>query len=148
MRHGRPEIIDTYFEQGCIHGGEEDALIDAAYNTWRTDIQNDRVSVLIAESVKTVTTLNNRARADLILDGALRPSQEVELNDGTLAGVGDTVITRRNDRRLCSSGTWARNGDRWNITKVRDVGSITIRAANRRFGSATTFRILWIWDMQ
>ncbi|MGG5172909.1 MobF family relaxase [Pseudarthrobacter sp. J1738] len=136
LRHGRTEVIDIYLEQGRIHGGEEEAMIDAAYNAWRTDTQHGQVSVLIAESGQTVTTLNNRARADLILDGALRPSKEVELNDGTLAGVGDTIITRHNDRRLRSGAAWVRNGDRWKITRVRDDGSITIRPTNRRFGGA------------
>ena len=136
LRHGRTEVIDTYLEQGRVHGGDEEAMIDAAYNAWRTDTHNGHASVLIAESGQTVTTLNDRARADLILDGTLRPSKEVELNDGTLAGVGDTIITRHNDRRLRSGGAWVRNGDRWKITRVRDDGSITIQRASRRFGGA------------
>ena len=138
LRHGRTEIVDTYLDQGRIHGGEEEAMIDAAYNAWRTDTQNGHVSVLIAESGQTVTTLNNRARADLILDGTLQPSKEVALNDGALAGVGDTIITRHNDRRLRSGSAWVRNGDRWRITKVRDDGSVTIRPAWRRYGGAIT----------
>jgi hypothetical protein len=51
------------------------------------------VSVLIAETRDDVTALNVRARADLILDGTLKPGREVELNDGTTAGVGDTGST-------------------------------------------------------
>lgn len=144
LRHGHIEIIDTYLEQGRIHGGEEEAMIDAAYNAWRTDTQAGRISVLIAESSQTVTTLNNRARHDSILDGTLRSLKEVELNDGSLAGVGDVVITRRNDRRLQGAGTWVRNGDRWKITKVRDDGSVTIRPAWRRYGGAITLPAAYV----
>ena len=54
-----------------------------------------------------------RARADLILDGTLTPGPEVELADGTMAGAGDTIITRRNDRRLRNGKEWVRNGDTW-----------------------------------
>jgi hypothetical protein len=59
----------------------------------------------------------------------------VTLNDGTRAGVGDTIITRRNDRRLRSVREWVRNGDRWQITDVRDDGSVTIRKPGRKFGA-------------
>src|SRR5699024_8986330 len=116
--------------------GDEDTMTDAAYAAWREDTAAGLVSVLIAETNETVTALNNRARADLILDGALHPSREVELNDGSLASVGDTIITRRNDRRLRTKDTWVRNGARWKITQVRDDGSLTVRAVGRRFGGA------------
>src|SRR5699024_7731639 len=94
------------------------------------------VSVLIAESRDDVTELNQRARADLILDGTLTPGREVDLHDGTTAGVGDTIITRRNDRRLRNGHDWVRNGERWTIARVRDDGSITIRRPGRRYGGS------------
>lgn len=136
LRHGRTDIIDTYIDHDRIHDGDEDAMTDAAYAAWREDTAAGLVSVLIAETNETVTALNNRARADLILDGRLRPSREVELNDGSIAGIGDTIITRRNDRRLRTKDTWVRNGGRWQITQVRDDGSLTVRAVGRRFGGA------------
>ena len=136
LRHGRTDIIDTYLDHDRIHDGDEDTMTDAAYAAWREDTAAGLVSVLIAETNETVTALNNRARADLILDGALHPSREVELNDGSLASVGDTIITRRNDRRLRTKDTWVRNGARWKITQVRDDGSLTVRAVGRRFGGA------------
>lgn len=136
LRHGRTDIIDTYLDHDRIHDGDEDTMTDAAYAAWREDTAAGLVSVLIAETNETVTALNNRARADLILDGALHPSREVELNDGSLAGVGDTIITRRNDRRLRTKDTWVPNGARWHITQVRDDGSLTVRAIGRRFGGA------------
>ena len=102
--------------------------------------------MLIAEAAQTVTTLNQRVRADLILDGVLQPSDEVQLNDGSLAGVGDTIITCRNDRRLRSGRSWARNGGRWKITKVRNDGSITIRPATRKFGGAIVLPAAYVTD--
>lgn len=51
----------------------------------------------------------------------------VVLVDGCAAHVGDTVITRRNDRRLATSATdWVKNGDRWIVTGARD-GALTVR---------------------
>lgn len=136
LRHGRTEIIDTYIDHDRVTGGEADAMSDAAYTAWRIDRAKGLVSVLIAESHQDVATLNHRARADLILDGVLQPGREVELNGDTQAGVGDMIITRRNDRRLRNGKDWVRNGERWTITDVRDDGSITIRRPERRFGGS------------
>ncbi|HKU11218.1 MAG TPA: AAA family ATPase, partial [Sinomonas sp.] len=136
LRHGRTEAIDTYSDHGRVAGGGDEQMSDAAYTAWRADRANGRVSVLIAESRDEVTALNGRARADLILDGTLTPGREVELNDGTRAGVGDTVVTRRNDRRLRNGRDWARNGERWTVTAVREDGSITVRRAGRRSGGS------------
>ncbi|WP_293787165.1 MobF family relaxase, partial [uncultured Aeromicrobium sp.] len=137
LRHGRTRIIDTYLNHDRITDGDGEEMIDAAYAAWRADRDEGRVSVLIAETREDVTALNARARADLILDGRITPTREVALAEGTRAGVGDTVITRRNDRRL-RTGTgrdWVRNGTTWRITDVREDGSITIRKPGRRFGS-------------
>ncbi|WP_436326354.1 MobF family relaxase [Brevibacterium sp. FAM 27836] len=135
LRHGRTRVIDAYLNQGRIQDGAAEDMIDAAYTAWRADREAGKASVLIAETRDDVTALNARARADLILDGTITPSREVTLNDGTRAGVGDTIITRRNDRRLRSVREWVRNGDRWQITDVRDDGSVTIRKPGRRFGA-------------
>lgn len=136
LRHGRTEVIDTYLNHHRIRDGDAEAMTDAAYTAWRADRERGLMSVLVAETRDDVTALNTRARADLILDGTLKPAREVELNDGTTAGVGDTIITRRNDRRLRNGKTWVRNGDTWTITGVRDDGSVTIRKTGRRFGGS------------
>ncbi|MGO2747994.1 ATP-dependent DNA helicase, partial [Microbacterium sp.] len=137
LRHGRTRVIDTYLNHHRIADGDGEEMIDAAYAAWRADRDAGRVSVLIAETREDVTALNDRARADLILDGRITPTREVALAEGTRGGVGDAIITRRNDRRL-RTGTgrdWVRNGETWRITDVRDDGSITIRKPGRRFGS-------------
>ncbi|MGP5291069.1 MobF family relaxase [Brachybacterium tyrofermentans] len=136
LRHGRTRVIDTYLNHHRIADGDGEEMIDVAYAAWRADRDAGRVSVLIAETREDVTALNARARADLILEGRITPTREVALAEGTRAGVGDTIITRRNDRRL-RTGTgrdWVRNGETWRITDVRDDGSITIRKPGRRFG--------------
>ena len=146
LRRGRTEVIDTYLDHDRIQGGEAEAMTDAAYTAWRADRDHGLVSVLIAETRDQVTALNTRARADLILAGTLKPGPEVELNDGTAAGVGDTVITRRNDRRLRNGKSWVRNGDTWTITGVRDDGSVTIRKTGRRFGGAIVLPAAYVID--
>ncbi|GAA4194604.1 hypothetical protein GCM10022288_30300 [Gryllotalpicola kribbensis] len=136
LRHGRTDVIDTYIEHGRIRGGETEEMIDAAYNAWRSDTLAGRASVLVTDSNESVQALNNRARADLILDGTVNARREVELHDGMRAAVGDTVITRRNDRRLRAGRSWVRNGDRWTVTEVRDDGALTLRRAGRTWGAS------------
>lgn len=138
LRHGHTSVIDTYLAHDRIRDGDTETMTDAAYAAWRADRDDGQVTVLIAETRERVTALNERARADLLIDGALTQNREVELRDGTHAGVGDTVITRRNDRKITAStgSDWVRNGDIWTISDVRDDGSLTIRRPGRSYGGA------------
>nr|WP_231980673.1 AAA family ATPase [Tessaracoccus coleopterorum] len=139
LRHGRTQAIDSYLAHQRITGGDAETMTDAAYNAWRADRDKGLVSVLIAETHEDVTELNRRARADLIHNKTLNPDREVELRDGTAAGVGDTIITRLNNRRLrtVTGRDWVRNGDVWTITAVGDDGTLTIA---RDYGTGTTVR--------
>lgn len=132
LRHGRTEAIDTYAEHDRITGGDTEAMIDAAYTAWRTDTLDGLAAVLIADSNESVHALNQRARADLILDGTVNALREVALHDDTRAGIGDRIITRKNDRRLGAGRGWVRNGDRWTVADVRDDGSLTVRRQGSR----------------
>ena len=138
LRHGNTTVIDTYLAHGRIQDGDTETMTDTAYAAWRADRSAGLLTVLIAETREQATALNQRARADLLVDNSLIQDREVELRDGTHAGVGDTIITRRNDRAIAASNghDWVRNGDLWTITDVRDDGSITIRRPERSFGGA------------
>ncbi|WFF33075.1 relaxase domain-containing protein [Propionibacterium freudenreichii] len=148
LRHGSAQAIDTYLAHQRITGGDAEAMTDAAYNAWRDDRDKGLVSVLIAETHEDVTELNRRARADLIHNKTPNPVREVALRDGTAAGVGDTVITRRNDRRLrtTTGRDWVRNGDIWTVTAVRDDGTIAIRKPGRRFGGTVVVPAGYVAD--
>ena len=126
LRNGNPAVIDTYAAHGRLHDGETEAMLDAAYTAWRGDIDAGQTSLLIAPTRDQVTALNTRARADRIATGDVDPTIALRLHDGTLAGPGDTIVTRRNNRCVTSaSGRWVRNGDRWTITRIHPDGSIT-----------------------
>ncbi len=136
LRHGHTDVIDTYDEHQRIVEGDTEAMIDAAYAAWRSDLVAGRATVLVSDSNESVTALNNRARTDLILDGTVCGSRESELHDGTHAASGDIVITRRNDRRLLAGHGWVRNGDRWNVVDVRRDGSMLVRRAGSSWGTS------------
>lgn len=127
LRHGRTEAIDAYDQHTRILGDETEAMVDAAYEAWRADRAAGRASILISDSNESVAALNNRARTDLILDGTVRGPREAMLHDDSRAAAGDTVITRKNDRRLVAGRGWVRNGDRWTVLDVRTDGAVVVR---------------------
>jgi len=111
-------------------------MIDAAYAAWRSDLRAGLASILVTEATQSVIDLNQRARAERIIDGETTAGREVDLVDGTRASAGDVIITRSNDRRIRSlRGGWVRNGDRWRITDVLGDGSIVVRRLGRRLGA-------------
>jgi len=146
LRRGAPESIDVYVVHGKLHGGTSGAVADAAFTAWRADIGAGRSSVLISDSNEAVAAMNVRARSELIVDGRVDAVREIPLHDGTAASVGDTVITRHNDRRLRVSGSWVRNGDRWMVVGVHANGSVDVRRSGRRWGSAVRLPAEYVRD--
>ena len=136
LRHGDTSVIGAYAKHGRIAEGDSEEMVEAAYQAWRADILVGRAAVLVADSNEAVLALNQRARAELILDGTVNARREVELHDGTRAAAGDSVITRHNDRRLRAGRSWVRNGNRWTVIEVRDDGSLTLRRAGRKRGGS------------
>jgi hypothetical protein len=81
---------------------------------------------MIAPTQHLVAELNRRARVHR-LDHSPAASK-VALADGNQASIGDVIITRANDRRLCLTPTdWVKNGDRWTIIQVGKQGDLTVR---------------------
>jgi len=131
LRRGDTDVIDLYDEQGRIVGGDHDTMLDAAYHAWQTDIAAGRSSILIAETSETVTALNQRARAERVLAGQVAVDG-VALHDGTVAGEGDTIVTRNNDRRLSTGRSWVKNGDAWTVIESHEDGNLTVQRLGAR----------------
>ena len=80
-----------------------------------------------------VAELNDRARTHRLAADPGAPTAAVPLADGARASVGDTVITRTNDRALRMTATdWVKNGDRWHVTALGDDGSMTVQHVRNR----------------
>lgn len=129
LREGRPDALGFYLDQGRVHLGDAGSTLDQAFTAWAADRASGLDTVMLAPTRELVSELNRRAR-DYRL-GGVTPSAEAFLSDGNRASVGDTVVTRRNERRLQYSRTgWVRNGERWTVTGVgRDLSLIV---ANER----------------
>jgi hypothetical protein len=44
-----------------------------------------------------------------------------------MAGIGDQVVTRQNNRRMATGKRWVRNGDQWSVTGSHGDGSLTLQ---------------------
>jgi hypothetical protein len=102
LRSGDGTPIDWYDANGRIRGGSRDAMTDAAYEGWKADMLAGKTTLMAAADGAGVSELAARARADRVAAGQVE-ADGVALHDGNLAGVGDWIITRDNNRRTLSS---------------------------------------------
>ena len=70
---------------------------------------------MIAGDLGTVGELNARAQADRMAAGSVS-GDRVAVAGGAMAGIGDQVVTRQNNRRMATGKRWVRNGDQWSVT--------------------------------
>ncbi len=137
LRVGDPACLDAYTAHGRLHDGPTEAMIEAAYRAWATDITAGRHSLLLASDHATVTALNTRARTDRVRAGYVDLGREVRLHDGTSAAQGDVVFTRRNQRHLQRpGGGYVRNGDQWHVIAVHHDGALDVAPTASAGGSA------------
>jgi ATP-dependent exoDNAse (exonuclease V) alpha subunit len=80
---------------------------------------------MLAADTQTVTDLNRRARAQRVRAGHVA-ADGVQLADGTTAGVGDSIVTRLNQRALATGRGWVKNGDDWVVTATGHDGSLQV----------------------
>ena len=125
IRGGHPDGLAYYTDRDRIHTGDPAVLSQQLLTAWQTDRKAGLDTLMLAPSRRQVADLNRQARA--LIREPHHPGREVTLADGNQAGVGDVIITRRNDRRLASGHSWVRNGDRWTITGLGDDGAIQAR---------------------
>ena len=126
LRKGSPDAIDAYAARGRISEGSRDEMLDALFLGWKEDTEAGRTSLMIAADLGSVSELNDRARAERIAAGEVE-ERGLDVAGGGTAGVGDQVVTRQNDRRLCTGRGWVRNGDQWTVTDTRPDGSMTLQ---------------------
>ncbi len=138
LRRGDVEAIDAYGGHGRLRQGATEQMVDTAYEAWRTDLASGKVSILVTDSAESVRMLNQRARAERILDGETDAGRDAAVADDLRVSAGDLVISRLNDRHLRTDHRdWVRNGDRWRVEHVGRDGSLEVRRPSQH-GSVIT----------
>jgi conjugative relaxase-like TrwC/TraI family protein len=126
LRLGNSSAIASYEDHGRIKAGERQELLDAIYAAWRFDVGGGKASLMIAGDTATVSELNARARAGRIAEGTVAETG-LAIAEGQKAGVGDEIVTRKNNRLLSVGKSWVKNGDRFLVTSTNSDGTMAVR---------------------
>ncbi|MGY1683150.1 MobF family relaxase [Geodermatophilus sp. SYSU D01176] len=127
LRDGDIAGLGFYLDAGRVHVGDLATCAEQAYAAWAADRDAGKDALLLAATREVVVRLNEQARADRLAHSPGPPGPEVVLADGTRAGAGDAVITRRNDRTLPLGVTdWVKNGDRFTVRAVGGDGALDV----------------------
>ncbi|WP_235523308.1 MobF family relaxase [Cellulomonas sp. Root485] len=127
LRHGDPAALDAYIRHGRVSHGAYDDMLEDALTAAAAAEAHGQVVLLAAADRRTVNELNSRSHAERVRTGTVRTAG-ITLSDGLTGGVGDRVVTRRNNRRLPTSDGFVRNGDLWQITAVLPDGGLRVRS--------------------
>ncbi|HEU5042918.1 MAG TPA: MobF family relaxase [Nocardioidaceae bacterium] len=131
LRAGDRSALGFYLDRDRVHTGDSETCLGDVLRAWAAERDAGRECLMLAPTRELVARLNRGARAARI--AGTTPTREVSLVDGNLASAGDTILTRRNDRRLGVSATdWVKNGDRWTITAIGRDGSVVARHVRSR----------------
>jgi conjugative relaxase-like TrwC/TraI family protein len=148
LRDGDPTVLDVYAAHGRIQHGPAEAMLDHAYTAWLEDQTAGHAVLLVAADTRTVTALNQRAHFDRLTTGeVVGPTLSLAGPgcgpDRGSVGVGDRVLTRRNDRALrTGDGHHVRNGDLWTVTALHPDGSLNVtRVPTESDGQAEVVRL-------
>ena len=110
--------------------GNRDEMLAACYAAWKADVEAGKSSLMLAVDNATVAELNRLARSERVASG-LVAGRGLALADGSVAGVGDVVVARHNDRHLrMADGEWVRNRDRFVVTATHQDGAMAVRAVD------------------
>ncbi|HEX6394371.1 MAG TPA: MobF family relaxase [Acidimicrobiales bacterium] len=131
LRGGDPTVLDEYIARDRVRSGDREQTLDAAYNAWQDARSQGRSVVVMATNHDIVNQLATRARAERMTAGEVE-RDGIVIGDQSI-GVGDEIVTTRNDRRLVTTaGAWVRNGDRWQITDRGPSGSVQLASLDGR----------------
>ncbi len=135
LRHGDVAALGFYLDNQRVHVGDLATMTSSAFQAWRTDTEAGLDSIMLAPTRDIVHDLNQQARTHRLATqtGDAQIGRQVRLADGNRASIGDTIITRANDRRLRTSRTdWVKNGDRWTIRGINHRGDLQVQHQQTR----------------
>lgn len=133
---GPDEPFAWYRENGRVAAGDSEAMTQQVFAAYQRDIADGKSSLMMGSSNESVAALNTLAQAHRISTSGEPTGEGVLLRSGSAPGagqattfVGDTIVTRRNDRSLSvyAGRDFVKNGDRWNVEAVNADGSLKVR---------------------
>ena len=140
LRHGDPAALDAYIQHGRVSHGTHDDMLDDALDRGRRRRSRRAGPSCSRPPTGAPSTSSTPAPAPNASAPAPFAPTGITLSDGLTAGVGDRIVTRRNNRRLRTSDGFVRNGDLWHDHR-RPARRRPARPARRRTRRARTLRL-------
>lgn len=127
LRAGDTDVLVDYDARGRIHHGTAADMAEKARNRWMVDYLTGRDTVLITSTNAAASESAGLIRADLVRYGKVE-REGVRLRDGNVAGRGDRVQLRVNDRGITTEAKehWAANRDVVTVRARGADGSLTV----------------------
>lgn len=126
LRRGDTTVLGDYDDHGRVLGGDRQVVLDEAVTRWHDARHRGETVVITAADHATVNELAERIRAGRVAAGEVQPQGVLTAAEQTI-GVGDEIVTLRNDRQLVTNrGLWVRNGDRWTVTSISGDGNLAV----------------------
>ncbi|GAB3589252.1 MobF family relaxase [Angustibacter peucedani] len=129
VRDGDARAAKFYADAGRLDAGSSDAMTEAAFSAWRTDVAKGLHSLLLTTDREQARSLNERAQLARRLHSTTAGALTVGLHDGTQASAGDWIVTRANARMLQTDcgRDFVKNGDGWLVRHVATDGSLMVQ---------------------
>jgi conjugative relaxase-like TrwC/TraI family protein len=131
FRDGDTSVLDEYAKHGrLIDGGTIEETEAAAARAWLADTLAGKESLLTVSSNEQADRVGAALRAQLVRHGRVQEAGIPLGAAGTLAGVGDLVQARRNDRTLIGfegNTTFPVNRKTYRVHATRADGGLTVR---------------------
>ena len=142
LRAGDTTVLAEYDRRGRIIAGDKDSLTRTVINGWTADILQGHTSLILVETEAAAATIATRARRALIRAGIVQTGATRTLADGTRAGIGDLIVTRRNDRTNITDTAFVANRDQWRITDLGPDGELLVE--NTTTGDQTSLAAAYV----
>ena len=141
LRNGDPGVFVEYDRRGRLHNGTHADMETEILDAWLEGRRRGESVALMANTVDTVTRLNQAAQQTRIRNGELNPNTpRLTVGEQRLL-VGDEVVTRRNDRTLrTDQRVMVNNRDHWTINTIHPDRSVTARRPHRHRSSTRRLR--------
>ena len=135
LRAGDAGVLAEYDHRGRILDGTREQMAETAYQRWLADHLSGKSSVLLVATNAQATELARRARDELAALGLVANDDLAELRDGNVAGAGDLIVARQNERIIAGEpGRRLANRDVLRIDAWDEIGEARVALVRRMTG--------------
>lgn len=147
LRAGQLEALYEYERRGRLFDGHRQEMLDQAVEAYLADHLSGAHALLVVPTNELAAELSSRVRSDLVRLGRVEAAGAL-LRDGNRAGVGDTIVCRRNDYQIRSAaGHPLINHESYRVTARTAEGGLVahrLDSHGRLLSDPTTFTARYV----